>query len=290
MRCLTPLPVILLLATGCAATTRNLAEEATAGAVEGSVDSLTARDKQEQIVGSLDEDLVEEATDRVVGGVVDGTLRSFDDPARREALREELQSLAATFGGMGKQAMGDAIDETLARLSKPENRGALRTLVNDVTVTAVDGATERARTELAGVDTSLLGPLARDLTKNAMLGVQDAIAEAQERKRSGAQPADQGNVLAAAGEAVKEGPDVLVMTVAGLGGFGLALLLTILWASRKQRHMLRELHRRDDALLGLVAAMSGRSDRPSFGELESALASVLERRRGRPTLQRDEGH
>lgn len=290
MRCLTTLPLIFLLATGCAATARNLGEETTAGAVKGGVDSLTTREKQEQIVGSIDEELVEEATDRVVGGVVDGTLRSFDEPERREALREELHELATTFGGLGRRALGDALDESIARLTKPENRSALRELVHDVTVTAVGGATESARTELADVDTSMLGPLARDLTKNAMLGIQDAIEEAQERKRSGAQPPDQGNVLAAAGEAVKEGPDVLVMTVAGLGGFGLALLLTILWASRKQRHMLRELHRRDDALLGLVATMSGRAERPSFGELESALKTVLERRRPLPTLRPDEGH
>jgi len=85
-------------------------------------------------------------------------------------------------------------------------------------------------------------------------------------------------VLAAAGEAAEEGSSILTLTVVGLGGFGLALLLTILWAGRKQRSLLKELHRRDDALLGLIASMSGRTERATFGELENALDAVMKKR------------
>ena len=292
MRCL--LPLALVLSTGCGAAAQNLSERATTGAVKGGVDTVTDRDTQEQIVGSIDDKLVSEATDRLVSGVIDGSMRSLEDPTRRDEIREELGKL---LGGVKLpltidrvSGLGPVFDEMMVGLSKPQNQTMLRALVRDVMSEAISGAAEQTRTELEGIDTASFSPIARELTKQAALGIQDAVEEAQQRKDSGGQPADKGNVLAAAGEAAEEGSSILTLSIVGLGGFGLALLLTILWASRKQRGLLKELHRRDDALLGLIASMSGKSERPTFGELENALDTVMKKRPAKTDLAPHSGH
>jgi len=139
LRCF--LPLALLLSTGCGAAAQNLGERATTGVVKGGVDSVTDRGTQEQIVGSIDDELVSEATDRVVSGVVDGAMRSLEDPARRDEVREELGKLLAgvklplTIDGLGRDAIGDVVDESIIRLAKPENQTVIRKLVRDVMAT-----------------------------------------------------------------------------------------------------------------------------------------------------------
>ena len=262
------LPVALALAalSGCAAAARDVAREATPAAVSGGVEALTDEELQEKVVSRIDEERVAEATHKLVGGAVDGTLSALSDPTRAPELRSKL-------AGLGREmtaSAGDVVDVSIERLTSPENQAKLVGATQGILSEAITGGIEQTRKELASTDMSALGAIAREISKQAALGVQDAVAEAQARQDS-APKSETGNVLAAAGEAAEQGSSFLWLAVAGAVLFALALLGTILWAGRRQRALQAELHRRDDALLGLVASMKGKEDGPTFDDLERAL-------------------
>lgn len=262
--------LVLLSLSGCAAAARDVAREATPGVVEGSVEALTDRQLQRQVVEGIDERTVADATHRLVSGVVDGTLRSVEDPQRRAELQQQLGALGA---GVTNSA-GDIVDESVARLTSEPNQAKMREAAQGFLSEAITGGLSQARAELSKTDLTGLGGIARELSKQAALGVQDAVEESQAKQQAGQAPPDKGNVLAAAGEAVEKGPNVLWIAIAGIVAFAFALLGTILWAGRRQRTLQAELHRRDDALLGLVASIAGRDRPPTFGELEQALGNL----------------
>lgn len=276
--------VALSQLVGCAGIVRDMAEEATPAVVEGGVKAISDPETQQKLVAGIDERVVGEGTDRLVSGLVDGTLASIGDPVRRERLRQEIGAMARGFSlsmshdGVNAHALGDVVDESISRLSSPENQAALRSVTRSVMADAIAGAFEQTSKELGDTDVTLLMPVARELSKQAALGVQDAVTESQQRKDAGTAP-DQGNVLAAAGEAAESGSDLLWVAIAGLVVFGAAVLGTIVWAARRQRGLQAELHRRDDVLLGLVASIAGRETAPTFGEVESVLREVLRKRR-----------
>jgi hypothetical protein len=254
--------------SGCAAAARDVAREATPAAVSGGVEALTEPQLQEKVVQSIDEKRVAEATHRLVGGAVDGTMRALSDPERGRELRTKLDGL-----GRGvTDSAGDVVDVSIERLTSPANQEKLRSTAQSVVSEAITGAFAQTRSELAGTDMSGLGAIAREISKQAALGVQDAVNEAQAREDRAKQDG-KGNVLAAAGEAVEKGPNILWLAIAGVAAFAVALLGTILWAGRRQRSLQAELHRRDDALLGLVASLQGSDRKPTFDELEQLLGA-----------------
>lgn len=258
------IPVLVIL-TGCATTMRDVAREATPGVVEGGIDGAVDPQNQRKLAYGIDDELVAEATDRAMSGVVDGAMRSLEDPARREEVRKQVGELLKdvklplTIDGLSRSSMGDVVDESLARLTSEENR------------------------ELLGKTFSIS---ARELAKQATLGFQDAIDETRAKKDAGHLSDKEGNVLDAAARAAEDGPGYMMVASAGLGGFAAALIGAILLAARRARASRGELAQRDEALLALARAIKSTEAEPWSPALRRAIKKAIRDEEGGDYLRK----
>jgi hypothetical protein len=280
---------------GCGPALRDIARETTPGVVEGGVEGVADRENQRKLAEGIDDELVAEATDCVVSGVVEGAMAALEDPTRRELVRARIGELVGesrvpltlTIDTLNKETIGDTVDEAIARLSSEGNqekvRATTRTLVKDV----ISAAMEQGEAELRGEDLGGVFALGtRELAKQATLGFQDAIDETRAKKEAGHLSEKEGNVLDAAAKAAEGGPGFMWLGIAGAGGFAVALIGAILLTARRTRFSHAELARRDDALLVVARAIKSTEGEAWSPHLRRALKNAIRDEEGGDYLRK----
>jgi hypothetical protein len=124
------------------------------------------------------------------------------------------------------------------------------------------------------------GAAAHDIAKQATLGFQEALDDTRRERASGTMPQEDGALLIAAGDASRTGNRILWTLGIGLGAVVLGLVITLIWAIRKNRLRRSELQERDGALLLLTEAIKTTATRPWADEFNTVLKTSIRDRAG----------
>ncbi len=274
---LCPLTALLLagLNIGCAGMLRSVAEEVTPSVISSAVDEFADPATQTQIVAAIDEERVKIMSARLSAGFVDGVLDTLEEPNRRARLEAFLTSLTA-------KASGTAVDTMFARILDEKvqmrMRLAMRATVTDLVTTifeTVDGQMGSSEDR-----TVAFGVAAHEIAKQATLGFQDALDDTRRDRADGTIAKEDGALLIAAGNASLAGSRILWTLGIGLAAIALGLVITLIWAIRKNRLRRNELAERDDALSVLTEAINATATKPGTDELLTVLKAAIHDRPG----------
>jgi len=223
-----------LAATGCASTVEKVARQTTPAIIEEGVEKVADPRTQRKLVESIDEELVEKAARRITAGVVDGTLDAFAEDERKA----RVSGIAAKFvlplsiRTIEPQAITGAIHASMESALGRDNQARMERFSAALSRSLIAGFAEGAGEQLGpGVGDKInesLGKSAREIAKQATLGFQDAISEAEEKRKKGESDA---SVLSFAGKAAEAGISgiTLLAAVAVLAAvaLGVALLVVV---------------------------------------------------------------
>ncbi len=261
--------------------------------MRGAIDAGADRKNQERIVDAIDPAVVRNASDRLAKGALDGMLDSFDDPARQARLRKDFGDIAKGLqipirvDHIDRNTIGDIVDESMSRVMTPENGRRLRDGMHVMIDDAVATAFHRGSDEMGALG---IGPAlavgARDLSKQATLGFQDAIDETAKKKRSGKLGDDEGNVLDSANRAATASMGMLPFIAVGLALFAATILGVVFWVGRRTRASRADITNRDQALLAVLEVFEAAHDAPWAGELNDLLRDKLHDRENADHLRR----
>jgi hypothetical protein len=260
----------------------------TARAAGVAVDSMFAHafkaldnPERQQRLQQMVADLSAAAAGAVVEAMLTAVFDGLGDPARHERLEAILVSLTGKVSGaMVESILTSALDEhvqTRMRLAMSETMTELITVMFEAVVSNV-GSPEK--------QIEAFGAAAHEISKQATLGIQEALDQTRRDRESGKIPEQDGALVIAAGEAAQIGDRILWTLVGGLVAVLLALGLTLIWANRRNRLRRAELEQRDDALLLLTEAIKSNEALPGAADFHAALEKSMGSRVGAEHLQR----
>jgi len=224
---------------GCASTAEKVARQTTPAIIEEGAKKAADPRIQRELVESIDEELVEKAARRITAGVVDGTLDAFAEDERKARVTGIAQKfvLPLSIKAIEPQAITGAIDASVESALRQENQVKMEQFASALSKSLIAGFAEGAQEQLgpgagAKIDESL-GKSAREIAKQATLGFQDAITEAEEKRKKGE---SDGSVLSFAGKAAEAGISGLailaVIAVLTTVALGIALIVVLRRARR----------------------------------------------------------
>lgn len=235
------------------------AEEAPEPFITETIDTLSEPETRQKIADLLASPEVEEATRELIGNVTDGTLQALDDEARAarigavsarfvtrvsDAIADTLerdvgpalaQSMARALDASVREVLDEdttgRVGEALATLAqrsaaalaiavREELGPAMRTMIRDELVPAFREALDDPETQAAIARTT------RTLSREAVLGVQDAFEEIE--RRSG-HPAQEETILTRLQDWAGEGFDFMQLALLVLL---VILLVLVAWLVR----------------------------------------------------------
>lgn len=197
-----------LTAVGCASTIEKVARQTTPAIIDEGVKKAADPQTQRTLVESIDEELVEKAARRITAGVVDGTLDAFADGERNARVSKIADKfvLPLSIQTIEPQAITGAINAAMETALGPEGQVKMERFSSALSKSLIAGFAEGTGEHLGpGVGDRIneaLGKSAREIAKQATLGFQDAITEAEEKRKKG--EAD-SSVLSFAGKAAEAG-------------------------------------------------------------------------------------
>jgi hypothetical protein len=246
---------------GCASMFREVAKGAVPEVIASAVTELADPVMQRQVVAAVDEGRVKELTARLSAGIVDGVLDALEDPARRHRLE-------AIVDGLATRAAGSATDSVLAHALDEKVQVRMRLALGAALIDLI-------RTGSSAEQTVAFGAAAHEIAKQATLGFQDALDDTRRDRASGRMPKADGALLIAANNASKTGGEILWTLGIGLGALALGLVVTLVWAIRKNRRRRSDMVQRDDALTLLTDAIKSTASQPGAQDLHAALKTSL---------------
>jgi hypothetical protein len=191
------------------------------------------------------------------------------------------------------QMVSLTVDASLQRAMSPENQlrmaSTVAVIVEQSVTTLAASLNSQLRPTLQAMLREDVGPALRDglrdpqtqlaiaaamrtLTKEAVLGMQDAFSEIDARPKVGGQPP---TLLARLQGLAVEGTN-LFRTVAIALGIAVLLLVVWLWKTRSRVSVAtREGARRESALVSLAQALKSTQDKPWAGELQTVIENAL---------------
>ncbi len=299
--------LLLLLSVGCAATTRSATRGATQGVVDGTLDSLSERETQRRALALLRDPEVRAASRALFEQALDGTLASLSEPeraARIEAMTVRyirVISQAATAGiadgirrdltpamaSMMRRAMRASLQEALGEPMRRDLGRMTEELTRSATLGAMRGMTEGLRTEVGPAmqamlrDPHIAGPVsanARTLTREAVLGSNDALKQIQAEQERTGRTSLLGN-LARLGDTGAR----FALAISVLGLLVIAGLLVWVWrlATRSRLAEAASLESAERARL-FSEVIHASEDKPWGPELHDILAAEEQRSHPRP--------
>jgi hypothetical protein len=290
--------LVTLLGAGCAGTVKQAAKDAAPAALEGAVDEAQDPETRNNIAQILADPQIRAATADMAEAVIDGALRGVTDQEQSARL-ERVTNLFVT-------QVGSALATSLQRDIGPALASTFANAVEGSLAGALDGDTEErlqalavavSRGTLHGVGESMLdmngqpspalsyvmGQFARDITREAAFGFQDAVTLSVQRDADGH---TRGDVLATVGrlsDLLRLGPILLVGGLLLLLALGAAGLLWALLSLRRQRRLSRA---HEDAALALARAIKATENAAWSDELRAHLARATDDDAGGEQLRR----
>ncbi len=290
---------------GCSHTVGQIVGEAAAHAtpavIDASVDALHEPAMRQQLLEIIQSSEVQRAVQLLMARLLDGTLDALTGEARAARLAQLADRLAASMAeAVGRTlhaqlapeitaAVAQGVTAALQSATTPENEARIGALVTLTVERAVATLASQLRPTLRVVLREDVGPALRDalndkatqdalaqamrgLTRQAVLGMQDGLAEIAARQKApeGAPSLlEQLQALAADGSHLARWAAlVLAALVAGL----------LVWLARTRArvaHATRVANRHEASLLALARAVQSTDGQPWAGELRAVLDAAL---------------
>ena len=299
----------LVAMSGCAHAMGELAGSAAATAtpevIHAGLTALDTAETRRQVLEILASPDVQKAAQLLMARLTDGTLDALTtgDRANRIAtlsswfvthIAESVsRSLHTELGPEIAQVVSASVDASLQQALSPENQARIAStvavLVQQSVTTLAASVNREMRPTMRAILREDLGPALRDalgdkptqdalagamrvLTRQAVLGMQDAFVEIDAREKTGRGPPtlmSRLQVLAVDGSN-------LTRYVAAVLAVLVALLAVWLFRTRtRATHATREVERRQAALLSLSQALKATEGRPWSDELREVLENAL---------------
>ena len=298
-----------LLHAGCAHTVGEMAgaaaTSATPAVINESLKTLDSDATRKLILDLLSNPDVQKAAQMLVAHLTDGALDALARPERAERIAQLSEvflarifaavehTLNTAIGPEVAHLVSETVDAALQRAMSPENQERMADTVAKVTERAVTvlatSVNAQMHTALQTVLRQDLGPALRDglrdpatqealgatmrtMTKQAMLGMQDAFVEIDKRDQKGIVPP---TLFSRMQRIAVEGSNLARYIAIALG---VLVVLLGVWLFRTRSRVslvTREADRREAALLSLAQAIKSTEDKAWSPELRDAIENAL---------------
>jgi hypothetical protein len=168
----------------------------------------------------------------------------------------------------------ESIDRAVARVLSDQTQQRAAAFAVALTRAVMEGVgQELASVDLTKASTSQgAAALARQVTRGATLGAQDAVRETQERTE--ARGKRDGDILADAQKAVGKGADLLSTSTLVLLGVSLMAIAGLIWAWFRMRRYRRAGEANQEAVRVLTQAVYAEQDDPAMTALRERIEGL----------------
>lgn len=281
----------LALTLGCARTAREAARQGAPAAVEGSLDKVEQPPTRARIAEVLEDPHLLDSTSHLSAAVADGVVQSVTGPDSQARLQQATERLVVEASPAVARALDETIDASLDRALAPGMEERIEDLVAAATRSTLQGLGRElvdGQGRPAPALSHATGHLVRGLTREAALGLDDAVRKAQQE--AGAGNTRDAGLLALAGESahlVLGGTRALVWSPVLLALAALAAVTTLLtlalillqrYRSRSRAHT--------EAVLALARAIKSTENARWAGELRDHLRDTVRNTEGGEELRK----
>lgn len=255
--------LISLSCAGCAGSLRHSGAEIASGAIEASVEGSEDPVTRDALAGVMEDIRIRQALGSLSREVAAEALAGLTDQRSINAMEIVAQRLTLAIGEALSQSLEREIGPAVQRLVAASLSDALGSemerRMEAISGAATRGALDAMQESFASANfdhaSTPLGALARQMSKEATLGFQDAVRI--ESNRHEVNPRKNGEVLAALGETADATLDatpwllwaLVALVLASLGG-GAYVLIRLERGQRELRAVSDALSRLDDSSTG----------------------------------------
>lgn len=277
--------LLALLSIGCASTVRQAAKEAAPAAVEGAVEEAEDPETRDDLARIIADPGIRDATTQLAQALTEGVVLGLADPERGARMQQVIDQMVMRVGSalarsvqrdIGPElavAFSGAVDLALQRALSEDNQARMQELARALSHGVVQGMGESLIDPATGLPRPgyepIIGALAREVTRQAAFGFEDAV---QEARATAGESDERGQVLAAMGALADFALLVPTLLVAGLILILLLGAAALIWAVMRLRHHRRVAHAREAAALALARAIKDTEGRAWSDELRAHIA------------------
>lgn len=283
---------------GCSGTLSRAAKSAAPAAVEGAVEEAQQPDTRDDIARILADPDIRNASSALTAAIIAGALDGLTDEQRVAELRRfgdgMVRSMGASFSRSLRddiapqlsEALAQAVDRSLERALDVGTEQRLEAMTQAVTRGMMKGLSQTLVDENGQPSAAwgtLLGHVARDVTRQAAFGLDDAVDSAERRSDGDEPPA---RVLAALGTLSSLTQALPLLILGGLVAFACLFALPLGWLLWRHRRLERESRAHQQAALALARAIKSTESQAWSSELREHLARETRDSAGAEELQR----
>ncbi len=294
-----------LALAGCSHTVGQIVGDAAAHAapavIDASVDALDEPATRRQILDIIQSPEVQRAVQLLMARLLDGTLDALTGDARAARLAQLADRLAASMAeAVGRAlhaqlapelaaAVAQSVTAALQTATNPENEARIGALVAVRVERSVSALTSQLRPTLRAVLREDVGPALRDaledkatqdalaramrgLTRQAVLGMQDGLAEVAARQQAGQ---NAPSLLEQLQALAVDGSHLVRSLAIGLAALVVGLLVWLARTRARAAHATRVANRHEASLRALARAVQATDGQPWAGELRAVLDAAL---------------
>jgi hypothetical protein len=282
---------------GCSGTIQEAARSAAPAAVEGAVEEAQEPDTRNDIARVLADPEIREASSALTAAIIAGAFDGLTDEQRMAELRLLTDGMVRTMGAslsrtlrddiapQLSEALAQAVERSIERALDAETEQRLEAMTQAATRGMMKGLSQSLLDENGQPSPAwgtLLGQVARDVTRQAAFGLDDAVDRAE--RREGDEPP--ARVLAALGTLSTLTQSLPLLLLGGLLAFVCLFALplaALLWRQRRLEH---ESRAHQQAALALARAIKSTESQAWSNELREHLARETRDSAGAEELQR----
>lgn len=296
------LAAVMLVAAGCAATTRDVTREATSTALSTSLRTLNERPNQELIAQLMRSPEVHAAARQFAEEAADGTLALLTDPERAARVEAMTERYVGALVRASTRGLAEGIRRDLAPVMAETVRSTLHATMRDVFRESVQRDMERVA---AGVTRATVGAatqamaegmrrdfgpmvratlsdesnlreasaMARVLAREVVYGSNDALTQIQRDQERRGRPTFLSRITNMTEQGARIATAAAVLAVALIAGLGI-------WVWRlatRSRHVEAENERNAAAATMLAEAIRASEAKPWGNELTQLIQDRLQR-------------
>lgn len=281
---------------GCAGTVQEAAKSAAPAAVEGAVEEAQDPDTRDDIARILADPEIRAASGALTAAIVAGAFDGLTDEERVAELRRMTDGMVRSMGAsvarslrddVGPQlseAIAQAVDRSIERALDADTERRLEVMTQAAARGLMKGMGE-ALVDPNGQPSpawgTLVGQVARDVTRQAAYGLDDAVDRAEQN--DGSEPP--ARVLAALGTLTSLTQLLPWLLLGGMLAFLVLCVLPVAWLLLRQRRLERENRVHQEAALALARAIKSTESQAWSNELRDHLARETRDSAGAAELQ-----
>lgn len=302
-------PTLLLLtlvlgAFGCALTPRGVARDVAAGAppaaIHSTLSALNEEDNQRLMARLLESPQMHQAARALAGEIADGTLAAMTEPERvarieemsaryvaaltRAITRSMSDGLRRDLGPAIAQVMRETVASTLRETLSEGYQRDLERVAGGLTRATVAAASQgmaegMTRDVVPAMRAAMLDPetlralgvVSRSVTRDVVMGTNDAVTHLQREQERGGQPSFLGRLTSATSNGLK----IMQLVAVAVGAVALVLALWVARLIMRSRRLQAESESNAASAVMFAEAIRAAEGRPWARELTDLLRQRL---------------